>query len=133
MNINWINYGHTGNSRREISDVLRIVNNYLDKINFDANPYEGIASEFINAEMIRKQDGRYVFTGRMTPARHRDLGLLPEMLSNLADDMEEIWNGLTLMQEVLMNFQSTPTGVITTPYLDPDRLRIAKVFLERIA
>jgi len=133
MNINWINYGHTGNSRREVSDVLHIVNNYLDRINVDANPYEGIASAFANAELVGKQNGYYVFTGRMTPARHRDLSLLPEMLSNLADDMEEIWNGLTLMQEVMMNFRGTQERVVTRPYLDPDRLRVAKLFLERIA
>lgn len=133
MNINWINYGHTGNSRREVSDVIRIVNNYLDQINFDANPYEGIASAFLSAELIRKQGGHYVFTGRRTPARARDLSLLPEMLSNLADDMEGTWNGLSPMQGLLMQFRGTPNRAVTTPYLDPDRLRIAKLFLERIA
>jgi uncharacterized protein Yka (UPF0111/DUF47 family) len=133
MNINWINYGHTGNSRRAVSDVLHIVNDYLERINVDAAPYEGIASAFANAELVSKKGGRYVFTGLMTPARRRDLSLLPEMLANLADEMEETWTGLTLMEELLVPFRGLSKRGDITPNLDPDKLRQAKIFLERIA
>jgi len=133
MDINWINYGHTGNSRRAVSDVLRIVNIYLDRVNSDAAPYEGIASDFVNAELVSKRNGRYIFTGLRTPARQRDLSLLPKMLSNLADEMEETWTGLTLMEELLVPFRGPSKKGDITPNLDPDKLRQAKIFLERIA
>ena len=132
MYINWINYGYTGNSGREYSDVLRIVNTYLGEINYDSAPYSGIAEAFVDAELVTKDGGNYVFTGRRTPARVRDLSLLPELVTRLANEMELTWQGVSPMGELLSRFR--PSGSVEMhPYLDPDKLRIAKIFLERIA
>ena len=131
MYINWINYGYTGNSCREYSDVLRIVNTYLGEINYDSAPYRGIAKAFVDAELVTKDGGNYVFTGRRTPSRVRDLALLPELVTRLANEMELTWQGASPMGELLSQFR--PSGSVEVhPYLDPDKLRIAKVFLERI-
>ena len=133
MYINWINYGHTGDSGRSYSDVIHIINTYLDEINYDAAPYEGIARAFVNAELVTKAGANYVFTGRRTPARDRDLSLLPKLVTHLANDMERTYQEPNLMAELLSGFSPTEEARRGRLNLDPDKLRIVKIFLERIA
>ncbi|MBQ57593.1 hypothetical protein CL642_01210 [bacterium] len=133
MYINWINYGYTGNSGRSYSDVINTVNGYLDEINYATAPYEGIARAFVNAELVTKNGANYVFTGRRTPPRDRDLSLLPELVARLADDMEQTYQEPSLMAELLSGFSPTEEARRGRLNLNPDKLRIVKIFLERIA
>jgi hypothetical protein len=133
MYINWIHYGHTGNSGRSYSDVISTVNDYLDEINYATAPYEGIARAFVNAELVTKAGANYVFTGRRTPARDRDLSLLPKLVTHLANDMERTYQEPNLMAELLSGFSPTEEARRGRLNLNPDKLRIVKIFLERIA
>ncbi len=113
--------------------MINTVNGYLDEINYATAPYEGIARAFVNAELVTKNGANYVFTGRRTPPRDRDLSLLPELVARLADDMEQTYQEPSLMAELLSGFSPTEEARRGRLNLNPDKLRIVKIFLERIA
>ena len=126
MNINWEAHGHPGNYQLRDGTLLRIVNGYLDRLISDNNPYDGLALTLVSRGLVAKVNGKYHFAGKLTPARKRDLHLLPKMLKSLAEKNKEQWDGLTV-SHLLAQFN----GNITP--LEPAKLLQMSKLMEELA